>query len=340
MEYRMHSPLLIDRVADTTSHRDRDELNRSVVHLLAQFLEARSVTLYGVLEQGQVKVVARRAAVTHEHEIPADSPEDLRTLPTLASEPAWQECVARGDVVQVTSEGVCRSVFPVHGEREVIGLLEVTTVAPLQPRDASLVHGMLRILKNQLSLLDYGERDTLTGLLNRKTFETRFAKLSQFRRAAKDGTTPVQPRWLGLLDIDHFKSINDSHGHLFGDEVLLLVSQIMARTLRAADQLFRFGGEEFVIVLEQVTTVGAQTAFERVRLAIEAHTFPQIGRVTVSLGYTQIRPQDVPATCIERADAALYYAKRAGRNNTRDHEALVAEGSLEDKDKTGDVELF
>jgi PleD family two-component response regulator len=73
---------------------------------------------------------------------------------------------------------------------------------------------------------------------------------------------------------------------------------------------------------------------------MEAHSFPQIGRVTISLGYTQIRPHDVPATCIERADAALYYAKRAGRNNTRDYDALVAEGSLEDKDKAGEVELF
>jgi diguanylate cyclase (GGDEF)-like protein len=142
------------------------------------------------------------------------------------------------------------------------------------------------------------------------------------------------------VDIDHFKSINDSHGHLFGDEVLLLASQIMARTLRSSDQLFRFGGEEFVIVLESLAPGGARRAFDRVREAVATHLFPQIGRVTISLGYTQIRPHDVSATCIERADAALYYAKRAGRNDARDYEELVAAGDLARRGAGGDVELF
>jgi diguanylate cyclase (GGDEF)-like protein len=337
----MNSPLLIERVADTTSHRDRDELNRSVVRLLQQFLDARFVALYSVVDQAQVKRVARRAGLTHDQrDLPADSLDDLKKLPELSSRPAWHECVDKGDLVQMTySDGHCRCVFPVEGEREITGMLEVSTAAPLQPRDASLVRGILRILKNQLSLLDYGERDTLTGLLNRKTFETRFDKISQVRRsngAAEEGA----PTWLGLLDIDHFKSINDSHGHVFGDEVLLLVSQIMARTVRASDQLFRFGGEEFVIVLEAVSPPGACAAFERVREAIASHRFPQIGRVTISLGYTEIRAQDAPATCIERADAALYYAKRNGRNATRNYEALIEAGELAGEDKSGEVELF
>jgi diguanylate cyclase (GGDEF)-like protein len=213
---------------------------------------------------------------------------------------------------------------------------------PMEARDAALVRGILRILKNQLSLLDYGERDTLTGLLNRKTFEFRFETLCQALREERDAT--AQPSWLGLVDVDHFKLINDSHGHLFGDEVLLLVSQIMTRTLRGADQLFRFGGEEFVIVLDEVTPAGAHTAFERVRAAVDAHRFPQLFHVTISLGYTQILSKDVPATCIERADAALYYAKRSGRNNVRDYEGLVAAGDLAPKAQSGnkgsDVELF
>ena len=336
----MNSPLLIERVADTTSHRDRDELNRSIVRLLQQFLDARFVALYSVVDHAHVKRVACRAGLTHEQrELPADPLDDFKTLPELSARPAWHECVTRGDLVQMTyPDGHCRCVFPLEGEREITGMLEVATAAPLQPRDASLVRGILRILKNQLSLLDYGERDTLTGLLNRKTFETRFDKISQARRS--NGAAEHVPTWLGLLDIDHFKSINDSHGHLFGDEVLLLVSQIMGRTVRGSDQLFRFGGEEFVIVLEAATPAGARAAFERVREAIASHTFPQIGRVTISLGYTEIRPQDVPATCIERADAALYYAKRGGRNDTRNYEALVAAGELVGEDKTGEVELF
>jgi diguanylate cyclase (GGDEF)-like protein len=340
----MNSPTLIERVADTTSHRDRDALDRSIVELLLQFLAARAVTLYRVIADAQTRRVARRLGVTHEQgEIGPEALDDLRKLPAVSDNPAWQDCVEqRNDVHVAQPDGSSRNVFPIAGEREVMGLLEVEMPGAMAPRDANLVRGILRILKNQLSLLDYGERDTLTGLLNRKTFEYYFEKLCQSLRECVSAGTTVQPSWLGLVDIDHFKFINDSHGHLFGDEVLLLVSQIMTRTLRGDDQLFRFGGEEFVIVLEEVTTVGAHTAFERVRSAVDGNTFPQLGHVTISLGYTQIRPQDVPATCIERADAALYYAKRNGRNNVREYEELVASGDLteKDKDETGDVELF
>jgi diguanylate cyclase (GGDEF)-like protein len=203
------------------------------------------------------------------------------------------------------------------------------------------VQGMLRILKNQLALLDYGERDTLTGLLNRKTFEARFKKLGNGPRASRGKAGAEElPSWLGLLDIDHFKSINDRYGHLFGDEVLLLVSQIMKRTLRGSDPLFRFGGEEFVVVLERVDEIGAQTAFERLRAAVEAHTFPQAGSVTISLGYTSIVAQDGPTTCVERADAALYFAKRNGRNNVRRYETLIDAGALTAAQESSDIELF
>jgi diguanylate cyclase (GGDEF)-like protein len=241
----------------------------------------------------------------------------------------------------VQPAGRTRCVFPIEDEREVIGLLEVITDAPMRARDASLVQGMLRVLKNQLALLDYGERDTLTGLLNRKTFEARFSKLGKGPRTVRDKPGAMGlPSWLGLLDIDHFKSINDRYGHLFGDEVLLLVSQIMKRTLRGSDLLFRFGGEEFLIVLERVDESGAQTAFGRLRAAVEGYVFPQAGSVTISLGYTSIGAEDVPTTCVERADAALYYAKRNGRNNVRCYETLLAAGEVTGQSESSDVELF
>jgi diguanylate cyclase (GGDEF)-like protein len=137
-----------------------------------------------------------------------------------------------------------------------------------------------------------------------------------------------------------FKSINDSHGHLFGDEVLLIVSQILKRSFRGADQLFRFGGEEFLIVLDHATPAGAQVALERFRVAVESHTFPQIPRVTISIGYTQILPHDVPTICAERADDALYYAKRNGRNRLCSYEALVTSGDLKTKSSVTEIELF
>jgi diguanylate cyclase (GGDEF)-like protein len=143
-----------------------------------------------------------------------------------------------------------------------------------------------------------------------------------------------------VVDIDHFKRVNDVHGHLFGDEVLLLVSRLMHDTFRSTDQLFRFGGEEFVIVLDAGSAEAAQAAFERFRAAVAQHRFPQVGTVTVSLGYTQVRPTDSPASAIERADAALYFAKRNGRDQVHCHERLLAEGQLATKALNAEVELF
>jgi diguanylate cyclase (GGDEF)-like protein len=339
----VRQPGLISRVADTTAHRDRDALDYSVTRLLLEFLNACSVTLYRVVEHKGIQRLARRAAQARgQAGIVDDAMSERSQLPAVSDSDAFRQCVARRRPIQlVQPAGRTRCVFPIEDDREVIGLLEVITDAPLHSRDAGLVQGILRVLKNQLALLDYGERDTLTGLLNRKTFEARFGKLGREPLTARDepGAT-AHSRWLGLLDIDHFKSINDRYGHLFGDEVLLLVSQIMKRTLRGSDLLFRFGGEEFLVVLERVDAHGAQVAFGRLRAAVEGYAFPQAGPVTISLGYTSIVAEDVPTTCVERADAALYYAKRNGRNNVRCYETLLAAGDLECKSDSGDVELF
>jgi diguanylate cyclase (GGDEF)-like protein len=335
----VNEPLLIDRVADTTSHRDRIALDSAIVHLLVEFLNARAVNLYQLLDDPPHKRLLRRAGFADGMILGPQRSEELATLPTLASRGQWRACVEGKQIVHsMAAEGRPASYFPVEERSGVVGLLEIELREALPARDAGLVGGILRILKNQTALLDYGERDTLTGLLNRKTFETRFERICRELRAAPQ---PVQSQgWLGLLDIDRFKSINDTHGHIFGDEVLLLVSQIMQRTLRGADRLFRFGGEEFVLVLEGIELNGAQVAFERIRAAIASYQFPQVGRVTASLGYTRIQRQDVPATCIERADAALYYVKRNGRNGIRCFDLLVEAGHLEAKNASGEIELF
>jgi diguanylate cyclase (GGDEF)-like protein len=333
------SASLIDSVADTTAHRDRDDLNQAVARLLLHFLDAHSVVMYRLVDD-----VAGRRVMPRLHMVRDQgqfvsvqcAEQDARSLNDVQ---AWKDSIANHAATQYSLEqGTVCSVFPLQGERDVIGLLEICTAASLEPRNAELVSGILRILRNQLALLDYGERDALTGLLNRKTLEATFGKVLQ--RTDADLAAKREPAWLGVVDIDKFKSINDSHGHLFGDEVLLLVAQLMKQSFRGADQLFRFGGEEFVIVLAQANTEGARIAFERLRVAIESYRFPQIGKVTISLGYTQVDPLEGPSSCIERADAALYYAKHHGRNNVRHYEALVASGELTPINKADDIELF
>jgi diguanylate cyclase (GGDEF)-like protein len=327
---------LLNSVAATTTHRDRDELDRAVARLLLQFLELHSVTLLRLTEEGEIRRLVRLIG-SQQGAVESRPDNELQPLPALGDFPAWQECAARNSVVHCSgTDGRCTSVFPINGAREAVGLLVLEAAAPLTSRETDLVQGILGILRNHLALLDYGELDSLTGLLNRKTFERHFDKLRQ----RLEGPASGEPSWLALIDIDHFKSINDGYGHLFGDEVLLLVSQLMKRSFRGADQLFRFGGEEFVVLLDRASESGAHIVLDRLRTTIEEYPFPQVGHVTVSVGYTRIEGRDVSTTCVERADAALYYAKSHGRNDVRNCETLVAEGAIAAKFKDSEVELF
>jgi diguanylate cyclase (GGDEF)-like protein len=206
----------------------------------------------------------------------------------------------------------------------------------------------LRVFRNFQGLLDYSERDTLTGLLNRKTFDEAFLRLTRVDPVAAPVAAPAEggrrapsaTTWLVVVDIDHFKRVNDNHGHLIGDEVLLLVARLMRSSLRYSDQLYRFGGEEFVVMLRCGTANDARTALERLRGNIEAYHFPQVGRITVSLGYTEVRPADTPAAAFGRADKAVYHVKANGRNQVAYHADLVHSGRLLDDSVSGDIDLF
>lgn len=122
--------------------------------------------------------------------------------------------------------------------------------------------------------------------------------------------------------------MNDRFGHLFGDEVLLLVARIMRSVFRPHDVLFRFGGEEFVVLLAATNATVAQVAVERLRATVEAYAFPQVGQVTISAGFTCVSPDDSPIGAFERGDEALYLAKQQGRNRALCWEELVATGEL------------
>jgi diguanylate cyclase (GGDEF)-like protein len=193
-----------------------------------------------------------------------------------------------------------------------------------------------RIYGNQIELLDYSELDTLTRLLNRKTFDETFDRLltavnsrtDEIGSERRDHREAGSPAWLCVIDIDHFKRVNDSFGHLFGDEVLLRMGDLMRKTFRCGDRLFRFGGEEFVVILNAEDEELASKSFNRFRVSVQNHEFPQVGQVTCSIGYTAVSAQDVPTDVVGRADEALYYAKEHGRNQVCCHERLVAEGAI------------
>jgi diguanylate cyclase (GGDEF)-like protein len=223
----------------------------------------------------------------------------------------------------------------------------MTTAVALAADQRRLVFSVLRIFRNFQGLLDYSERDTLTGLLNRKTFDECF-----LRAALRPGAQPAAPAadrrrcsvpatpCLGVIDINHFKRVNDDFCHLIGDEVLLLMSRLMRSSFRFHDQLFRYGGEESAVPMRCARLADAAAAFERLRANAERCAFPRVGHITASVGFAKIRVGDTPAGCFERVDKAVCHAKQNGRNQVHDHAELVAPGGLSDESHMGDVELF
>lgn len=134
--------------------------------------------------------------------------------------------------------------------------------------------------------------------------------LSEIERANRYGDRLS----LAMLDVDHFKRINDAYGHVEGDRVLKEVASLVKANLRKTDCVARWGGEEFVIIAIESDLETALIMAEKVRQVVEAHTFRTVGQVTVSLGVTQFKENDTTDSLISRADQALYRAKENGRN--------------------------
>jgi diguanylate cyclase (GGDEF)-like protein len=216
------------------------------------------------------------------------------------------------------------------------------------------VQGILRLYVNFSNLLDYGERDSLTELLNRKTFDGSFLKATveqepsrplsrgvPYGDAERRDAKPTGSYWLAMIDIDHFKRVNDNYGHLIGDEVLLLLARLMRSHFRFHDQLYRFGGEEFVVLMRCHGESAAFNVLERLRELTQQHLFPQVGTITISIGFTEIKTGDSPSGAFERADKAVYYSKEHGRNQVCSYAGLVIKGEMTDlAANIGDVELF
>ncbi|MDF2180628.1 GGDEF domain-containing protein [Neptuniibacter sp. CAU 1671] len=196
--------------------------------------------------------------------------------------------------------------------------------------DAEVIRGLSLIFDHQVRLFDAKERDPLTLLHNRQTLNHTLEQVIDFYRNRPAGD--VQS-WLVLLDIDHFKRINDTFGHLYGDEVLIHFANLMKKEFRHSDFLFRYGGEEFLAVINQTDADGILQALERFRTCVEQYPFPS-GQVTVSIGCTPIQQNTAMTTMIELADEALYKSKASGRNR------ITVLNRSEKEASQSDVELF
>jgi diguanylate cyclase (GGDEF)-like protein len=340
---------LVDNLADLTSQKDRDALERALVSTICDLLAPLSAAIYrGVGERNNQRWLTC-AKFGRGDLVPSTDTAwaSLDTLPRLTDFPQRVQAMETQQVVEQAGPPFC-TVFPLDRNPDAPGVLVIDSELALSPESRRLVVGVLRLYRNFQSLLDYGERDTLTELLNRKTFDGAFlkatieqSKVSSAEQGERRHESIGSSYWLAMIDIDHFKRVNDTYGHLIGDEVLLLLARLMRACFRFHDQLYRFGGEEFVVLMRCNGEAEAALALERLRTSTASHLFPQVGHITISIGFSEVRPGDTPSGAFERADKAVYHAKEHGRNQVCSHAALIAQGKLtEQAANVGDVELF
>ncbi|MCK8683756.1 GGDEF domain-containing protein [Pseudomonas umsongensis] len=178
----------------------------------------------------------------------------------------------------------------------------------------SLLAALLYPMRNTLlyrAATQSALRDPLTDTGNRIAMDQTLQREIELARRH------MQPLSLLMLDIDHFKRVNDTHGHGAGDDVLKAVAASIKNQLRNVDMVFRYGGEEFLILLSNTSREAAALVGERLRCAAQAEDYPADGRtveLTVSLGCSTLLPGESAESLLRRADSALYVAKREGRN--------------------------
>jgi len=337
---------ILEQVISMTRERDKRSLESSFVEILSGVLGFEMAMLVKVSHgknDWSLEVLSYYARGFEDAGSTYARPKIVAPMDDLI-----RQCIETQTSVSEERESSSRRIYPVIVNYSVKALLMVYTRAMSAQLD-QMAQSFVQIYSNFMAVLDDNERDTLTGLFNRKAFDSHISELLEdvekkmggaFHDVDRRGQITEANRWLGILDIDHFKRINDTYGHLYGDEVLMIFSNLMQKSFRKSDLLFRYGGEEFVVILTPASEKDAIKVFNRFRERLEAYDVPQVGQVTVSIGIAKLTPNAHPATVVENADQSLYYAKENGRNRVANFHQLVDQGILKARSIKDEIELF
>ena len=341
---------ILESVVHITSARDIKSLENVLLDALSDMDSFDSLILLSVSDNNKDKYLGLTKSIPQNaYQSKLKLAENFPESPQIERDESINKSITEKTQVVIKSGDGTRILIPVIVNKKVTGILDVYTSC-YDENTEKLIKYCVRIYSDFLSVLHDSEHDTLTGLLNRKTFDDRVAGvLSSFSGDRRDLALPIDDRrnsgrkathWIGMLDIDHFKKINDNFGHVYGDEVLILFADKLRDVFRSSDLLFRFGGEEFIVVLLNALESDAILAFNRFRTRLEQTGFPQVGRVTVSTGMVKANSGSHLTELLDQADQALYYAKKNGRNQVCNYYDLIEAGKLKKKVINDVVELF
>lgn len=345
-------PSLLKKLGAMTAIRDTFMVEQSLLRTLGPLLGILETSFYRVddnanvlravhhsrkvvEEFGSKRIVDNIEEVTNERHLSTELSNLFESVRLL------NKCCSRKRGLELLT------CYPIYGDHQLLGYFVFQRDRETTPVEDAIVQGVLEVFTNYFALLDSSQRDQLTGLFNRYSLESNLDRLWSLLSSKMTGngeasdarTNDPATYWLCILDVDHFKKINDNFGHMIGDEVLIMVTRLLQSALRQSDLLYRYGGEEFVAIIAADDLESATEAFERCRKKIEEFDFPQIGHVTISGGFSDADPSVLSQEIMNRADSALYAAKDAGRNRIFHYGSLVEQGILQAV-ATGSIDLF
>ncbi|MCG6659101.1 diguanylate cyclase [Halomonas campisalis] len=290
-------------IEDVTARREAQVLTERLTHLLDASPDFVSIT-----DAEQRVVYLNQAGRRLVGELPEALPEAL-----AAAHPEWARRLIENEGIPFAQRHgywyAETALYTPQGELPVSQLIVARRNEDGKPDSiATILRDISQTKRYQAELEHLAGHDPLTGAVNRGRFLT---LLERERALALRGERPLS---LVMLDLDHFKRVNDGFGHSIGDKVLRTLVAICKEHLREVDVLARWGGEEFMLLLPDTPLSGAMILAERLRQAIEAANFHPVPRVTSSFGVAEISPEEPDACWLKRLDAALYRAKAEGRN--------------------------
>lgn len=337
----LQSNIVVDYIANFTAQRDQELLSFSLLQSVNNMMSSQSSMILTLDKRGNV--LSHMTLDSHGCNFYKHGNEIADELIT-ACERMSDSGLDESNFTTATGVKIIRSIF--HN-RKVEQFLLIDSEQKFTKVQSYVLSGILNIYQNFLALLNDSQTDELTGLANRKTFDSAISKVFEHKHLPSEKVDLERRKhnnikyWLAIIDIDHFKSINDNYGHLYGDEILIHLSQIIKTNFRNEDLQFRFGGEEFVILLQAPDQEQCYTILERFRENVEQYNFPDQQKITVSIGVVEFIEGTFHVTSIDYADQALYYSKNHGRNQVTFYEALLASNKIVKKTiDGGDIELF
>jgi diguanylate cyclase (GGDEF)-like protein len=312
---------------ELSAQSTRSGLTRRFVRILEKCFPLETIALYRP-EFGQTIEAKRNLDLADVRIFDFLTADEHQSLPLHGIKGAYA-CVADNTPVETKSRSLTTSFFPIHGCGNVCEILAVThKLDNLQ--NEPLFQALLALFENLLNIFNLAERDSLTSLLNRKAFDKTILQVHNKEHQNFITRSKHHFIYLALIDLDHFKHINDQFGHLYGDEILIGFARLMEQSFRRQDWIFRYGGEEFAVIIEDVSPEHIELVLNRFRENVQQHQFPFAGEITISIGCVRIEGGAPSPLSIDKADKALYYSKEHGRNRVSVYETLLSQGKLEE----------